>query len=386
MKKLLILLMFSFIFNSCSVFAPLQRSKLISVFHLIETSNYDEAKTVIEEMIEDEESSQWSRTWYARGLLAHTAYQEGRRRNNRKMFELYPNQLYIAYSSFEKARQLDGRGRYDRQLAPRYVYLANEFKKQGEGEFNKGNFDNALQAFQQALEITESPILSARTDKDLIFNTAIAAYESNDKEKAIALLNRLNDYTYSPNTSHLLFSIYLGKEDTLRAEQVLREGINIYENNQDLILVLVDLLYDKQEYEQALETLEEAAKKDKENYIFPYTKGLIMQKRDRFAEAIAFYEKAVELAPENWMIHTQIATSYFNIGVGIDEEIRTINSNTLVQQKRQEAAEAFSSSVRWLNKVYENDPEEQDLLRVMFDLYRLLSENDKARSLEMRLN
>jgi DTW domain-containing protein YfiP len=68
--RILILLLFV---SGCSVIPPLQRSNLIAVFHLIEISNYEEAKTVIEDMIMDAESREWSRTWYARGLLTQTA-------------------------------------------------------------------------------------------------------------------------------------------------------------------------------------------------------------------------------------------------------------------------------------------------------------------------
>lgn len=107
MKRLFFLVFISF---SCSVLSPLQKGKLISVFHLIEIAQYEEAKKVIEEMIKDKTYQKWPKTWYARGIICQNAYQEGIKKKDKKKTELYPNQLFVAFESFEKALSLDKRG------------------------------------------------------------------------------------------------------------------------------------------------------------------------------------------------------------------------------------------------------------------------------------
>jgi tetratricopeptide (TPR) repeat protein len=382
----LLFFIFVLIFSGCSTLTPLQRGKFIAVFHLIETSEFEEAKIIVEEMIEDEQSAEWARTWYARGLLAQNAWTEGKRRNDRKKFELYPDQLFVAIDSYEKARELDTRGRFDRQLAPRYVLLANELQKLGEQHFKEQKYDQAFRAFEQALLITESPILEVKTEKDLIYNTALAAFESKKMNKAIKYFSRLDEKNYSTNVSHLLFSAYLEKGDTISAERTLADGVEKFDENKDLVLLLTDLLFEKGETERAHEILENAIETSPEEYIYPYTKGLIYQKEKNYTQAVKFYKKAAELEPDELMTYINIATSYYNMGVEIEENTRLINSSRLVQEERSRSEAAFESAAEWLNKAYEKNPEDLAIVLRLYDLYRALGINDKVRSLQGQIN
>jgi tetratricopeptide (TPR) repeat protein len=340
-------------FSSCAVLPPFQRSRLIAIFHLIEISNYPEAKKVADEMIEDKKASQWPRTWYARGLLCQTAYQEGMRRNNRRMFELYPDQLYVAYESYEKALELDTKNGIARLLAPKYVLLANDFKTMGTQHFNGKRYEEALRAFDKALKINESSILTAHVDTNLIYNIALAALESKKKDIAIQHLERLDEYNYSTNVSHLLSATFLEKGDTLSAEKALSRGIKKYEDNEGLILLLADLQFSKGDKEQSLQTLTKAHSNDPDNYIYLYTKGLIYQKTEQYKLAISTYEEAIELAPDESKIYTNIATCYYNIGIEIEENSRLLTSNREVAEKKEKSKAAFEAAALWLNKASE---------------------------------
>jgi tetratricopeptide (TPR) repeat protein len=383
MKKLIFLI---FLFSGCSAISPLQKSKFIAVFHLIETANYEEAKKVIEEMKSDDKSSQWARTWYARGLLCQTAYQDGMRNNDRKKFELYPDQLYVAYTSYERARIIDRGGRLEKQLAPRYVYLANEFQKIAERHFRNAKYDEALRAYEQAVIINKNPILSVQIDKNLIYNTALAAYESNNRDKAIEYLTQLNEAKHSTNVLHLLFLSHLEKGDTLAARKILSTNLNRYADNQDLVLVLVDLLYQQGEIEEALTTLDNALKAKPNQYIFLYTKGLIYQKKEQYANAIESYKNAEKLAPEELLIHLQIATCYYNIGVEIEENSRAINNSIRVLEEKAKSTAAFNSAISWLDKAYDMKPDNPVVIMGLFELYKALSVSDKVSSMQSRIN
>lgn len=357
----------------CAVLPPLQKSRLIAAFHLIETSNFNEAKEVIEEMILDEKASQWPRTWYARGLLSVTAYQDGIRRNDRRRFELYPDQLFVAFESFEKARSLDPRGSLDRQIAPKYVYLANEFQRVGLQHYNARRYEQALRSFEKALLITESPLLSVQLDTNLIYNAALAAVESKNKEAAIRHLARLDKYNHSPNISHLLSTLYVDKGDIGAAERVLLNGIKKYDDNKDLILLLADLLYRNKEVDRALEVLEDGFFQNPGEYIFPFTRGLILQKEERYAEAIESYKLALALAEDRSDIYANIAISFYNIGVEIDKRARTLNSNREVMEERARSREAFESAVGWLARASEQGADNHANIRKLQQLFQRMN-------------
>ena len=60
-----------------------------------------------------------------------------------------------------------------------------------------------------ALKIIWNSILKVQVDTNLIYNTALAAYEFRNWDKAISYLSVLHGYNYSVNASHLLFTAYL---------------------------------------------------------------------------------------------------------------------------------------------------------------------------------
>lgn len=375
MKRIYFL--FLVVLTGCSTLTPLQKSRFISVNHLIETGNYIEARDVIEDMVNDEESQQWPRTWYTRGVLAQTAPAKQK---------LYPDRYFVAFESYEKARSLDQNGRLDRQLAPRYILLANEFKKMGEKSYKDQKYKDALQAFELAIEINQNEILSMPVDTHLVYNAALAAYEADNHKKAIRYLSQVEDYNYSTNATHLLFSTYLESGDTLSAEKLMAAGIKKYEDNENLVLLLADLHFQTKNIQAALNVLDTAALSDSSNHIFPFTKGLIYQKTDQFPEAIEAYQQALALAPEELMIHTNIATCYFNIGVEIEEHARQITSNSKVLEQKKQSAEAFRSSLTWLDKVWEQEPDDQMVLRRLYELYKVLDVGDKVKSMEQMIH
>lgn len=386
MKKLFfILTMFLFLFSACAVLTPLQRGNLIAVHHLIEAGKFEEAKEVVEQMIVEDKTVNWSKTWYARGLLCQTAYQEGVRKNDKKLQELYPNQLSVAFASYERARILDRRRKMDRQLAPRYVQLSNELKKVGERHYAAERFNDALRSFEQALRINQSPVLTAEMDFDLIYNTALAAVGAQEQDKAIRHLNTLNEKKYSANVPHLLFSIYAERGDTLKAEQVLSEAITRYKENEDLVLVLVDHYYQHNELPKAIELLEKMLNQAPQKGVYHYTLGLVYQKQSQYQKAIEAYQKAAELQPDDVMTLINLATCYYNIGVEVEERSQLIRDNRRVTEEKARAQAAFANATSWLNKAYAQNPENQQVKLKLYQLYRALGHGDKARILQRQL-
>lgn len=364
---------------------PLQKSQIISVFHLIETAKYNEAKGAVEEMINDEESAEWARLWYARGLLSQTAYREGIRKNDKKLYELYPDQLYVAFESYERAVALDKKGKLEKQLKPNYVLLVNEFQGLGQREFKAGKYPEALKAFEHALCITELVDHSLPLDTGLVYNAALAAYEGSNWGKSVEYLGRLHGFRHSVNATHLLFNAQMNAGDTLSARKVLEEGIDAFEEDEILVLLLADLHVRLGQTQEAIGVLDAAIAREPGKAVYHNTKGLIYQKNEEYPQAIAAYQQAVALDPDDLMAFLNIATCYYNIGVEIEEGTLTMTNIYLVQREKEKSAEALQAAVVWLDKVYEKQPEDQQVLARLYELYRMLRINDKAISLENQL-
>ncbi len=383
MKRFLLIL--TVFLTGCSVFSTLQKSRYIAVSNLIETSRYIEAKQMVEDMVTNEKFARWPRTWYLRGVLCQKAYREGRAANDRNRYELYPDQLYVAFESFEKAISLDARGRTENQLKPRYVLLANDFQQMGERHFRANNYKEALRAFEHALEITRRPLFAMRADTNLVYNAALAAYESNNWKKANEYFGELHELNHSTNVAHLLFSSTLAAGDTIKAKTVLREGIDRYEDNKQLVLLLVDMYIQSEDFSSALDVLDKAISEQPSNQAFHYTRGLVYQRMGKYNDAILSYFETIEQDPGEIMAYVNIATCYYNMGVEIEEQTRTLTSSNAVAEKRKQSEAAIASAVSWLDKAYEKEPDDQAVLIKIYELYRMLRITDRARSIENQI-
>jgi tetratricopeptide (TPR) repeat protein len=379
MKKLFL---FVLVYFGFTFLLSAQKSKVFGVFQLIEKEKYEEAKGIIEDAIKEKSTRKWPRTWYARGLICQNAYRSGIKNDDKALYELYPNQLYVAFSSFERARILDKRGRYDKLLPPKYVLLANDFRELGEKHFKEEEYEEALRAYQYALRINQSSILSVPLDTNLLYNTALSAYKSKKWDEAAEYFKELNEVNYSSNVPHLMFAMYIKQADTTSAQKVLLEGIKRYEDNEDLVLLLVDLLYKKSNPEKAIKILNDAFSKDSSNYLFPYTKGLLHQKMEEYNKAIQAYKNALSLPSDTLKIYTSIGTCYYNIGAEIEQKARTISNNNIYRKEKEKSAAAFKSALHWFEKAYELNPDNQETVTKLYQLYKVLNKEEKLKMLE----
>ena len=342
-----------------------QKSKVIAAYQLIETGKFEEAKTFIEEASNDDKTLGWPKTWHARGLLCQTAYQKGLEDKDVKKCQLYDDQLYVAYESYENARKLDKTGRMDDQLAPLYVLLANKLLKEGEKKYAAEQYQDAMKAYEHVILINNNPIVAAETDTSLVYNTALAAYMSRDWDKATGYLEQLNGYGYSPNIPHLLYATHLAEHDTLAAEEALIDGIHRYDDNEDLVLLLVDLLLRTDDADRAVAVLDTAAKAHPENYIFPYATGLVYEHTEQYEKAIASYKDAIVLAPDEPRLYINIGACYYNTGVRIQAEARQITNNREFLHEKTRSEAAFESAREWLKKADEKDPGNEKVVRLL---------------------
>ena len=360
-----------------------QKSRVLSVFQLIESEKYDEAREAIDLAVWNDKTSRWHRTYYAKGLLCQKAFEAGFEKGDIKKTNLYPDQLVVAYDAYEKALQLDSRNRITSAIAVQYYALANDFQNLGEKYYLKKDYSKAVEAFEHALLLSKSPLLSVVTDTNLVYNTAMAAYEARQWDMAISYLIGLNDDAYSPNTALLLYSAHVNNGDSLLAEQVLFDAEERYKSEETIVLQLVDLLVGTGRAEQAVAILDTASSRRPENYNFPWTRGLVFQRLKLYDQAIVSLSQASTLAPGEVGIYYNLGICYYNIGVSINESARQIKSNLEYKSARREAMEQFREAVKWLEKAFELDPADQQTISKLYQLYYRLQMTEKRKTMEL---
>lgn len=359
-----------------------QKSRVLAVMQMIEAEKYEEAKEAIEEAVENERTSAWHRTYYAKGLLCQTAYEAGTKKKDVKWTDLYPDQLFVAYDSYEKALELDVRGRLHSAIGKQYYLLANDFIKLGETRYQNREFKMAARAFEHALLISDSDLVSARPDTNLIFNTAMAAFESKNWETAIKYLNELHQGAYGASVSLLLAMACQEAGDTLQSEKVLREGMETYHYEDTLVMFTVNYLVGSGRLDSAARVLDRAIHIKPENFRYYWARGLVQQKMGETEKAILDFQKAMELNPDNPEIYYDLGMCYYNMGIDLRQSALHISDNDAYLEIRAQYLEKFREAVKWLEKSFDLDPESEKTVSRLYQLYSHLQMKEEQKSLE----
>ncbi|MEN8201476.1 MAG: hypothetical protein ABFS28_02700 [Bacteroidota bacterium] len=374
MRKVIFL---SFVIIGLSLTLSAQKSRVISANNFIESERFEEAKAAIELAVLNNKTSDWPRTYLVKGLLCQKAFESGFDKKEDKKLNLYPKQLFVAYDSYEKALELDARKRIHPAVETQYYQLFNDFQKLGKRHYQKREYTLAMKAFEHALLVGKSPLISIEIDTGLIYNTAIAAYESRNWDKAILYLTGLDEDAYSSEITLLLQKSYLSVNDSLAGENVLKDGIERYDYDRTIVLQLVDLYVDAGRWDEATALMDSCIIRKPENHYFPWTRGLLYQNREMYEPAIADLILACELAPDEVDILYNLGVCYYNKGVELNESALRIRSNSHYRAVRAEAKSNFNEAVKWFEKAHQSNPEHQDTISKLFQLYSRLEMTEK---------
>ncbi len=362
-----------------------QKSRVLAVMQMIDAGKYTEARETIELAVRHEKTSKWPRTYYTKGLLCQTAYEAGFAKGDVKKTNLYPDQLYVAYDAYEKALELDVRERIYPAVTQKYYALSNDFRKLGEKHYKLKEYNEALRAFEHALLVSKHRLIEAKTDTNLVYNTAMAAYKSEHWDKAIGYLTGLHEDAYSPNTTLLLHKAYMHTGDTLQAGKTLMEGLTLYHYEETVVMYLVNLLVTSGRYDRAIQIMDDAIRTHPDNYHFLWSRGLIYRRMGDMDKALESLQAAVELAPDQPKIYYHIGVCYYNLGVELREESLHIRDNDVYRIFRDRSMEQFHEAVKWLEHAYALDPSSEKTISKLSQLYYILQMKDKQQDMKRRM-
>jgi tetratricopeptide (TPR) repeat protein len=361
-----------------------QKSKVLAARQMIDAEKFTEAKESIELAVEHRKTANWARTHYTRGLLCQTAYELGVKKDDSKLSSLYPDQLIVAYDSYEKALELDTRQRLNGQIRQRYYLLANDFRTMGGRLYDKQDYDGALKAFEHALLIGESDLISAKTDTSLIFNAGLAAFEGQNWDRAIKYLTELHDASYSPSTSLLLTRAYMNSGDTLHSEKIMMFSLEQYAYPDTMVMYVVNHMVGAVQLDTAITVLDKAIEARPGHYRFLWARALVYEEMGRYEEAIASFLQATALSDDRPELFYHLGVCYYNIGIDMRESALKISENESYREARNEYMEKFREAVRWFERSYELDPGDERTLTRLHQLYAQLQMTEKQKNLRSK--
>ncbi|MEA1878032.1 MAG: tetratricopeptide repeat protein [Bacteroidota bacterium] len=346
-----------------------QSNKVVSAWNYMkpEYNELDKAKEAIDLAAQHRKTQGQAKTWYYRGMVYHKLFQT----KDEKFKNLDPNPLKEAYLSFVKAKELDVKSRYEKDIIFKLTVAGTEFFNKGSQEYEQKKFKESFESFETVLELGALPYIN-QVDTGAYFNAALAADGAGMYEEALQYYKKSIEYKYNgSDVYHYLATVYQAMGDTTNALVSYKEGIEAYPD--DCVFLYIQLInyhLQRKELEKAAEYIPVAVEKDPENFSLWNVYGSAYEDID-IEEAIRGYSKAIEINPDFFDPYYNIGTIYYNQAVEVNNEATSI---PLEETEKYDATcakrdDLFKQALPYYEKAYELDSEFAGVLIALKELY-----------------
>lgn len=363
MRKLTFIMILFF----CASFAYAQKGKVSQASSYLSSGKLDEAKKFIDEAMAHESCANDSKSWFVKGQIYQGIF-ESPLPDYRK---LDPNALDVAYDAYQKAIQFDDKGKVAKKLKTQYNNLIIDFTNKAVEYYNSENYKGALEAFKKVLEIEASPISEfAGVDTVVIFNAGISAQRAEEYAEAEKFYKEALKYNYEPARTYAMLANVLksqGKEE--EAVQYLHKGYELYPNDANMLVELINYYLLGGEPEKAEKYLDAAIQQDPNNASFYRAKGSLFEKMEQPEKAVEMYEKALSIDPKDFPSQYNLGTAKLNEVIKFHEKVNDIVDADEYNKNMEQVYKGYESVIPYFEKAHEIDPAERNTMETLKALY-----------------
>ncbi len=289
--------------------------------------NFTEAEKLINEALENSETKSIANTWNVAGFIQ-------KRINEKETEKAYLRQPYDTLKSYNSLLKMmgyflkcdeleqvpDAKGKvkfkFRKNNAATILTDRVNLINGGSQYYNLGKNKEALDFFGMYVDLASAPILEKEqiASKDTLLSTvafyaSLSATRMNDYQKAIkyGLLAKTNKENGN-SAMQLVSEGYKALKDTTNWIKTLKEGIELFSDNNYYFGHLIDYYSNTSKFNDAMAFADQMIAKNPKNPFFLYVKGYISQSMKNYDQAIEFYNKTVEVDPK-------YAEAYSNMGL-----------------------------------------------------------------------
>ena len=157
----------------------------------------------------------------------------------------------------------------------------------------------------------------------------------------------------------------------------------------NLILTEANVHYKMGNTEEFKNLLTKATEMDPKNAELQYNLGVISAESDQPEEARGHYEKAIELDPDYINAYINLSALVLAKEEPIIKEMNSLGSskadNAKYDELREERTELYKEAVPYLTKALEIGPKNINAARTLMNIYSILGETDKYKSLKEKV-
>jgi len=339
----------------------------------------DKARTEIDQAIQNSKTSDKAKTWYTRGevydaMTSNPIYGKG----------LKPGEgLNTAYESYQKAVQLDGKdGEYGKQAAAKIQGLYGLALNAGVESYNAKNYAEAIKSYKMAQQMNPQ-------DTTAVLYAAYASEANQDFAGAKENYSKLLAMNYkSPQMYGRMLQIARQQNNDQEYNQMLQSALKAYPNNKSFVLEDLNQLITAGKDQEAIAKLDHAIELDPSNASLYSVKGSIYDKLKQPDKAVTAYEKSVQLDPKNFDAQYNLGVYYYNKAGDIYRKVNKMDLTAYKKSGKAmetEGKKNFQLALPYFEKAMELQPNEKSVLSPLQKVYTQLGRTADAERLNAKL-
>ncbi len=344
-----------------------QKSKWREASSALSSGKLDKAKECIDIALQDASMQNECRAYFTKGEI----YQKISEDPTGLYKKLDPNAALTAYDAYMKALELDSKGKLEKKVRVNLTNLTNALANEGATLYGEDKFKEAAGRFQKVLEIQNSEYVKMEgVDTAMMFNVALASEKAQDFETAIKYYNKVKEYGYQEAKTYARLSAALkgaGKEE--EATKVLEEGSEKYPNDLNIIFELINKNLLGGTPEKAAQYVDKAIELEPGNASLYRAKGSIYEKTGNIEEAKKWYEKALEISPDDFTAQYNVAVMLLKEVEKRREEVNDIADADEYNKAVEELLDQYASTIPYFEKARELNPEDTNSIQILKEIY-----------------
>lgn len=276
--------------------------------------------------------------------------------------------------------------------------INSNITKAGVGLFNKGvelysikDFDNAKLMYNKIFDLipldkNNNLNRSNVTKESVHFNLYYACIAQGDLVGAKENLQVLIDESYQdPLIYSYMSEIYQKQGDNDKALDVIKEGREYFDTNVDLIISELNFYLGSEDFVKAEELLKLAVQEDPNNAQLFLALGSSYDALDNYEKAEESYKEAVDIDPSSFDANYGLGGLYYNKAVEMFDKANDISDFKKADNLMKKAELIMLKSLPYMEVCYKINPEDKTILTVLKALYYRNGDDVKYKEVSEKL-
>ncbi len=269
-------------------------------------------------------------------------------------------------------------------LAENYISLNNVASTLHQAN----DYENAAKCYELCATLPFESYMKNRIQQpadtvvgEIRFWQGVALWQATNPAEALKAFKKAIDLGYTSRKEAFDYPLSCAAELKNDAEiiEIAKAAIPFYgkQDNQYVSIIINHYLFEEK-FDLANQFLDQAISDNPQNAEFCNLKGNLVEKQTSIEEALPYFQKAVELDPNNSKAQFDLGRYYYNKAVKVRDEKVDLTGAQLAKLVNP----LYEQALPYLEKAYELDKDNYDAKNALRSIYYQLGNEDKLNAIE----